>query len=162
MPVRDEGPGPARAGRGLPGSSAPSRRNSMPDTDLRQPYPGPLRAAAEAAELAQAVSGLVSSDGCRLADSDPLAPLARDIARSMTEAGLTVHHCARHDPLYRLGGVCLLAVPAESGAGYGGVSPAFAPPNSPPPAPGPAAAATPSPASPPTTLPTRRGARSRS
>jgi hypothetical protein len=58
----------------------------MTDTDLLQPDPGPLRAVAEAAELAQAVSGLVSIDGCRLADSDPLAPLARDIARSMTEA----------------------------------------------------------------------------
>jgi hypothetical protein len=77
----------------------------MPDTDLHQPDLGPLRAAAEAAELAQAVSGLVSADGYRLADSDPLAPLARDIARSMTEAGLPVHHCARHHPLYRLGGV---------------------------------------------------------
>ena len=89
----------------------------MTDTDLHQPDPGPLRAAAEAAELAQAVSGLVSIDGCRLADSDPLAPLARDIARSLIEAGLTMHHCAQHDPLYRLGGVCLLAVPAESGTG---------------------------------------------
>ena len=92
----------------------------MTDTDLLQPDPGPLRAAAEAAELAQAVSGLVSIDGCRLADSDPLAPLARDIARSMTEAGLTVHHCAQHDPLYRLGGVCLLAVPAGSGTAAAG------------------------------------------
>ena len=66
----------------------------MTDTDFLQPGLGPLRAAAEAAELAQAASGLVSIDGCRLADSDPLAPLARDIARSMTEAGLPVHHCA--------------------------------------------------------------------
>jgi hypothetical protein len=94
----------------------------MTDTDLRQPDPGPLRAAAEAAELAQAVSGLASTGGYRLADSDPLAPLARDIARSMTEAALTVHHCAQHDPLYRLGGVCLLAVPAESGTGHGGIA----------------------------------------
>jgi hypothetical protein len=93
----------------------------MTDTDLHQPDPGPLRAAAEAAELAHAVSRLVSIDGCRLADSYPLAPLARDIARSMTEAGLTVHHCAQHEPLYRLGGVCLLAVPAESGTGHGGM-----------------------------------------
>ena len=77
----------------------------MTHTDLHQPDPGPLRAAAEAAELAQAVTGLCSIDGCRLADSDPLAPLARDIARSLTKAGLTVHHCAQHDPLYRLGGV---------------------------------------------------------
>ena len=94
----------------------------MTDTDLHQPDPGPLRAAAEAAELAQAVSGLVSIGGCRLADSDPLAPLARDIARSLTEAGLAVHHCAQHDPLYRLGGVCLLAVPAESGTCNGGIT----------------------------------------
>jgi hypothetical protein len=89
----------------------------MTDTDLHQPDPGPLRAAAEAAELARVVTGLVSIDGYRLADSDPLAPLARDIARSLTEAGLTVHHCAQHDPLYRRGGVCLLAVPAEPGTG---------------------------------------------
>jgi hypothetical protein len=94
----------------------------MTDTDLRQPGPGPLRAAAEAAELAQAASGLASIDGCRLADSNPLAPLARDIARSMTEAGLTVHHCAQHDPLHRLGGGCLLAVPAESGPSHGGIA----------------------------------------
>ena len=91
----------------------------MTDTDLLQPDPGPLRAAAGAAELAQAVSGLARIDGCRLADSDPLAPLARDIARSMTEADLTMHHCAQYHPLYRLGGVCLLAVPAESGTGSG-------------------------------------------
>jgi hypothetical protein len=94
----------------------------MTDTDLHQPDPGPLRLAAEAAELAQAVSGLASIDGRRLADSDPLAPLARDVARSMAAAGLTVHHCARHDPLDRLGGVCLLAVPAESGTGHGGIA----------------------------------------
>ena len=94
----------------------------MPDTDLHRPCLAPLRAAAEAAELAQAVTRLVSIDGCRLADSDPLAPLARDIARSMTEAGLTVHHCAQHDPLYRLGGVCLLAVPPESGTCNGGIA----------------------------------------
>ena len=61
----------------------------MSETDLHQPGLGPLRAAAEAAELAQAVSGLASADGYRLADRDPLAPLAREIARSMTEAGLT-------------------------------------------------------------------------
>src|SRR3989440_9601005 len=136
MPVRDEGPGTARAGRGLPGSSAPSRRNSMTDTDLHQPDPGPLRAAAEAAELAHAVSGLASIDGCRLEDSDPLAPLARDIARSMTEASLTVHHCAQHEPPYRLGGVCLLAVPAESGTGHGGSRAAPAAPKLLPPGPG--------------------------
>ena len=98
----------------------------MTDTDFLQPDLGPLRAAAEAAELAQAVAGLVSIDGCRLADSDPLAPLARDIARSMTEAGLTVHHCPRHHPLYRLGGVCLLAVPAGLADGRAGIAVSWA------------------------------------
>jgi kynureninase len=48
----------------------------MPDTEVLQPDPGSLRAAAEAAQLAQAISGLVSIDGGRLVDSDPLAPLA--------------------------------------------------------------------------------------
>ena len=98
----------------------------MTHTYLRQPGLGPLRAAAEAAELAQAASGLASIGGSRLTDSDPLAPLARDIARSLTEAGLTVHHCAQHDPLYRLGGVCMLAVPAESGTGPGGIAVSWA------------------------------------
>ena len=99
----------------------------MTDTDFLQPDLDQLRAAAEAAELAQAVSGLVSIDGCRLADSDPLAPLACGIARSMTEAALTVHHCARYDRLHRLAGVCLLAVPAESGTGYGGIAVSWPP-----------------------------------
>jgi hypothetical protein len=84
----------------------------MPDTDLHQPDLGPLRAAADAAELAQAVSGLVTDDGYRLAGSDPLAPLARAIDRSLTESGVPLHRCARHDPRYRLGGICLLPVPA--------------------------------------------------
>jgi hypothetical protein len=91
----------------------------MTDTDFLQPDLGPLRAAAEAAELAQAVAGLVSIDGCRLSDSDPRAPLARDIARSMTEAGLPLHHCPRHHTLYRLGGVCVLAVPPGLADGTG-------------------------------------------
>ena len=101
----------------------------MTDTDFPQPGLGPLRAAAEAAELAQAASGLVSIDGCRLADTDPLAPLARDIARSVTEAGLTVHHCARHHPLYRLGGVCLLAVPPGLADGRAGITVSWTPHN---------------------------------
>ena len=94
----------------------------MTDTDFPQAGPGPQRVAAEAAELARAVAGLVSIDGWRLADSDPLAPLARAVARSVTEAGLTVHHCAQHDPLCWLGGVCLLAVPAGLADGRAGIA----------------------------------------
>jgi hypothetical protein len=94
----------------------------MTDTDLLQPGLGPLRAAAEAAELAQAASGLVSTDGGRLVGSGALAPLARDIARSMTEAGLPAHHRARRQPLYRLRGACLLALPAGLTDGRAGIA----------------------------------------
>ena len=94
----------------------------MTDTDFPPPGLGPQRAAAEAAELAQAVSGLVSIHGCRLADTGPLALLARGIARSVIEAGLPLHHCLQHHPLYRLGGVCLLAVPAGLADGRAGIA----------------------------------------
>jgi hypothetical protein len=48
--------------------------------------------------------------------------LATDIARTLTEAGFTLHHCAQHHPLYRLGGVCLLPVAAgHDPDGWGGV-----------------------------------------
>ena len=39
-----------------------------------------------------------------------MAPLAREIARALTEAGFTLHHCSQSHPLYRLGGVCLVPV----------------------------------------------------
>ena len=89
----------------------------MTDTDFPQPGHGPLRAAARAAELAQAAPGLVSTGGCRVADSDPLVPLARRTARPVTGAGLTMHQCAQRYPQCRPGGVCLLAVPP--GPAYG-------------------------------------------
>ena len=101
----------------------------MPNTDLHQPALALLGAAAEAAELAQAASGLVSIDGCHLADNDPLAPLARDIARSVTEAGLPLHHCPRHHPLHRLGGVCVLAVPPGLADGRAGITVSWTPHN---------------------------------
>jgi hypothetical protein len=49
-------------------------------------------------------------------------PLAHGIVRSMTEAGLPLHHCAQHDPRYRLDGVCLLAVPAGQAYGHAGIA----------------------------------------
>jgi hypothetical protein len=93
----------------------------MSHTDLGQPDLAALRATAGNAESAEAEAGLLDSYGYRLGGADPLAPSARDTARSLTEAGLTLHHCATHDPLYRLGGVCLLAVPPEAGSGQGGI-----------------------------------------
>jgi hypothetical protein len=83
----------------------------MSHTDLGQLDLAALRAATGDAEFAEAEAGLAS-----------VGPLARDLARSLTEAGLTLHHCASYDPLYRLGGVCLLPVPAETGTGQGGIS----------------------------------------
>jgi len=73
---------------------------------------GPLREAAERGELADAVACLAGSSGFRLRADDPLAPLAREVARALTRAGFAVHHCVQADPLYRLGGVCLLPVAA--------------------------------------------------
>jgi hypothetical protein len=94
----------------------------MSHTDLDQPDLAAPRAAAGNAESAEAEARLLDNYGYRLSGADPLAPLARDIARSLTEASLTLHHCATHHPLYRLGGICLLAVPPETGTGPGGIS----------------------------------------
>ena len=71
---------------------------------------GPLRALAEREEFAEATERLADAYGRSLRDDDPLRPLAHDIARALTEAGFSLHHCGQHDPLYRLGGVCLLPV----------------------------------------------------
>jgi hypothetical protein len=90
----------------------------MSHTDLGQPDLAALRAAAGDAEFAKAEARLVSS-GYPLAD---IGQLARDLDRSLTEAGLSLRHCADHDPLYRLDGVCLVPVPAAAGTGQGGIS----------------------------------------
>ncbi|MGH3521963.1 MAG: hypothetical protein ACRDU4_03825 [Mycobacterium sp.] len=94
----------------------------MSHTDLGRLDLAALRAAAGNAEFAKAEARLLDSYGYRLGGADPLAALARGIARSLIEAGLTLHHCATHDPLYRRGGVCLLPVPSEAGARQGGIS----------------------------------------
>ncbi|HYA53056.1 MAG TPA: hypothetical protein VEG33_18035 [Streptosporangiaceae bacterium] len=80
--------------------------------DEQAPDLGPLQEAAEAAELAEAASGLTDGSGGPLPAHDPFRPLACAIARALTEAGFTLHHCARHHPRHRLGGVCLLPVAA--------------------------------------------------
>ena len=59
---------------------------------------GPLQEAAVAAELAEAMSGLTDTSGGMLPARDPLRPLACAVARELTEAGFTLHHCARHHP----------------------------------------------------------------
>jgi hypothetical protein len=83
---------------------------------------GPLRAVAEREELAAAASRPANGYGRPLLAGDPLAPLARDVARALTEAGFTLHHCAHGHPLYRLGGVCLLPIArSHDPKGRGGV-----------------------------------------
>ena len=90
--------------------------------DDGRPDLGPLRALAEHEELADATGRLADAYGRPLRDDDPLKPLATDVARALTEAGFTLHHCAKHHPLYRLGGVCLLPVaPGHDPDDRGGV-----------------------------------------
>jgi len=100
-------------------------RQGYADNDYQRDEPpdlGPLRALAERGELADAVSRLADGYGRPLPSDDPLAPLAREVARSLTEAGFTLHPCVQYHPLYRLGGVCLLPVArGHDPGGRGGV-----------------------------------------
>ena len=64
-----------------------SQGNGRPDL-------GPLRALAECKELADAARRLADAYGRLLRNDDPLRPLASDVARALTEAGFTLHHCA--------------------------------------------------------------------
>ena len=82
--------------------------------------------ATEQAELAAAVRGLLSADSYLPADNNPLAPLTRDVARTLVEAAFTLHHCHRYDLLCWLGGVCLMQIPAESGTGPSGIAVSWA------------------------------------
>jgi hypothetical protein len=87
-----------------------------------QPDLSPMRALADGAELADAVSRLAGEYGCPLRPDGPRAPLARDLARALTLAGFALHHCVQSHPLHRLGGVCLLPVAGGPGpADCGGV-----------------------------------------
>jgi hypothetical protein len=81
------------------------------------PHLAPVRALAECEEFADAVCRLADGCGNRLRGTHPLRPLAAQLARSLTEAGFTLHHCVRHHPLYRLGGICLLPVSDDDGRG---------------------------------------------
>ena len=88
-------------------------RQGYADDDYQADEPpdlDPLRALAENEELADAVGRLADGFSRPLPADDPLAPLARALARSLTEAGFTLHRCAQNHPLYRLGGGCLLPV----------------------------------------------------
>jgi hypothetical protein len=87
----------------------------VPDPYFEQPDLAPLRAAASQAEFAEASRGLLSADDYPLAEAEPPAAPSRDAARSLTEAGFTLHHCDRYHLVYRPGGACLKPAPAEFG-----------------------------------------------
>jgi len=102
-----------------------SRRIDRGDAgeDCQPPDLGPLRAVAEREELADARARLADGLGHSLPAEDPNAPLARDVAAALTEAGFTLHDCAPHHPGYRLGGVCVLPIPARHNPdGQGGIA----------------------------------------
>lgn len=90
--------------------AVPDRPDSYLWLDGERPDLAPLRAVAERAELAAATACLADSSGYPLCADDPLGRVAHDVARELTLAGFTVHHCAQTNPLNRLGGVCLLPV----------------------------------------------------
>jgi hypothetical protein len=91
--------------------------------EFQPPDLRPLREIAEREELADAHARLADGLGHPLPAGDPNAPLARDVAAALTEAGFTLHDCAPHHPQYRLGGVCLLPIPARHNPeGQGGIA----------------------------------------
>jgi hypothetical protein len=93
------------------------------DGDFQPPDLRPLRALAEREELADARARLADGLGHPLPSGDANAPLARDVAAALTEAGFTLHNCAPHHPQYRLGGVCVLSIPARHNPdGQGGIA----------------------------------------
>jgi hypothetical protein len=74
--------------------------------------------AMEQVELAAAVRGLLSANSYWSAGNNPLSPPTRDVARTLAEAGFTLHHCHRYDLLPVLAWrMCMLPIPAESGSG---------------------------------------------
>jgi hypothetical protein len=102
-----------------------SRRVSQGEHEgeFQPPDLRPLRALAEREELADARARVADGLGHPLDADDPNAPLARDVAAALTEAGFTVHDCAPHHPQYRLGGVCVLPIPARHNPdGQGGIA----------------------------------------
>jgi hypothetical protein len=94
-----------------------------PEDDFQPPDLRPLRALAEREELADARARLADGLGHPLPAGDANAPLARDVAAALTEAGFTLHNCGPHHPQYRLGGVCVLPIPARHNPdGQGGIA----------------------------------------
>src|SRR5258708_38879051 len=83
----------------------------------------PLRALADGEELAVAAGHLADACGRRLPEDNPLMPLARDLARALTEAGFTLRRCAPGEPPRRPGEGCpgpgrRAPYPGDRGGGF--------------------------------------------
>src|SRR5260370_736260 len=92
---------PRRRARARPGGCADNRATDRVQPPTAAPRPRRCSAAqgtAEHAELAEAAARLTDASGYRAAATDPLAPLARDIARNHVAGGFALHHCARTHP----------------------------------------------------------------
>ena len=59
----------------------------MPDPGFTKPDLCSICAVASRADCATAARGVLSDDGYPLADDDPLAPVARDVARTLGTGG---------------------------------------------------------------------------
>ena len=60
-----------------------------------------ISAATKQTEFTDTVSGLLSADSYPLGSDYPLGPVTPNVARSLVEAGFTLHRHDRYDPLYR-------------------------------------------------------------
>jgi hypothetical protein len=121
-------PGPHAPSRpGLAAIFAMTKETVMADTAGAGQRPGPgspsdaaghsllafVRAQADRAELAEAAAQATAAARRGSHPDHPAATLAARIARNLVEAGFTLHHCQAHDPLSRLGGVCLQVAEAR-------------------------------------------------
>jgi hypothetical protein len=80
-----------------------------------------LQSQANCAEFAQAAARATTAAGRGKDSGDPAAMLAARIARSLVEAGFSLHRCESYDPMNRLGGVCLLGGEARPGENPAGI-----------------------------------------
>ena len=76
----------------------------MSGPDFSRPYLCSISGATEQTEFADAIGGLFSANGYPLASDYSLGSLAPNVAHTLVEAGFTLHHRDRHDPLYRVRG----------------------------------------------------------
>ncbi len=99
--------------------------------DRTVPQPGSLPAdqkrsdhlaAALLTEESEQLAYVTSPAWAWLPAGHQLAVLGRRVARSLVMAGFSFHHCAEADPLYQLGGVCVLPVPESPGEHLAGIA----------------------------------------